>query len=131
MGFSVLYVHKVLKTGTVTVTQQSKKQEVPEVKPAKVTLSVEIPGISSKTYQLRKNTTDSVLDLLNSLRKETDFRYQKTAYIDHMEIDFVNGIYPASNQKWALFYNNEDITQSFQDVYLKDEAGYVLKMVAK
>lgn len=130
LGGSVLYINNVLKTGTVSVTQESEKQDVPEVKPVKVSLSVELPGVSPKEYSLRKNTTDSVLDFLNSLRKETDFRYQKTSYLDHAEIDFVNGTYPSAEQKWALFFGEQDITQNFQDIYLEDEAKYYLRLVS-
>ena len=128
LGFTILYVNSVLSRDSLSVSQESKKKEVVEIKPVDVTLIVE-PTSSSQTYSMRKNNTDSVLDLLNSLRKTTDFRYQKTGYLDRNEIDYVNDMYPPESYKWKIFYKDKDITQIFQNTYLEDNGIYYLKLI--
>jgi len=68
------------------------------------------------------------LDLLNILRSEKEFTYEKTAYIDRIEIDRVNDIYPPEGYKWKVFLKDEDITQIIADKYLEDNSTYVLKL---
>lgn len=128
LGFTILYVNSVLSRDSLSVSQESKKKEVVEIKPVDVTLIVETTS-SSQTYSMRKNNTDSVLDLLNSLRKTTDFRYQKTGYLDRNEIDYVNDIYPPESYKWKIFHKDKDITQIFQNTHLEDNGIYYLKLI--
>jgi hypothetical protein len=49
--------------------------------------------------------------------------------VDRTEIDNVYGIAPPEGYKWKIFFNDNDITQEFQNVYLTDEAVYYIKLV--
>lgn len=126
--FSFFYVNTLLKKGTLNVSGQKEEKKAMEVKPVKVKLIVQ--GVNLlKEYEIRKSNTDSVLDLLNSLRKSTDFDYGKTGYVDRNEIDHVYGIAPPEGYKWRIFFDDKDITQEFQNVYLTDESIYYIKLV--
>jgi hypothetical protein len=128
LGLGFWYVNSVLKTGTLNVSEEQEKKKTIEIKPVKVSLIVEMPQ-STVSYEAKKTNTDSVLDLLNTLRKTTVFRYQRTGYVDRAEIDFVNGIYPPGGYKWKIFFKGEDITQNFQNTYLENNASYTIKLV--
>jgi hypothetical protein len=128
LGLGFWYVSSVLKTGTINVSEEQEKKKAIEIKPVKVSLTVEMPQ-STVSYKAQKTNTDSVLDLLNTLRQTTNFRYQKTGYIDRTEIDFVNSVYPEQGYKWKIFSKDQDITHTFQDTYLEDKASYTIRLV--
>lgn len=128
VGLTFWYVRSVLKTGTIDVSAQQEEKKVADVKSVKVSLAVEMPK-STISYDAKLKNTDTVLDLLNTLRDTTNFTYQKTAYIDRVELDFINGIYPQGGYKWKIFFNGEDITQKFQDMYLQNKDLYTIKLV--
>jgi hypothetical protein len=125
---SVLYVNALLRTSTLDVIEEPAEKKVAEIKPVTVKLVVQYNG-SDKEYQLKMNSTDTVLDFLNDLRKDGSFIYDKTAYLDRMEIDQVNGVTPLVGYKWKIFLSDKDVTQEFQDVFLTDGAVYYLKLI--
>jgi hypothetical protein len=121
------YVNGILKNDVVDVMQQQTAKKIAEIKPVKITLNVELPQ-TTLSYNTTMNNSDSVLDLLNNIRKTTTFEYQKTSYVDRNEIDYINGIYPQGSYKWKIFSGPQDITQVFQDTYLKDNGIYTIKL---
>ena len=122
------YVDSILKSDSISTTDKEPEENTAiEIKPVDVVLKIESPQLN-KEYSLKKTNTDSVLDLLNILRSEKEFTYEKTAYIDRIEIDRVNDIYPPEGYKWKVFLKDEDITQIIADKYLEDNSTYVLKL---
>jgi len=122
------YVNLVLKNDVLNVMEQQTTKKAVTIKPVKVTLNVELPQITL-TYNLNMKNTDSVLDFLNELRRTTNFRYQKTSYVDRNEIDYINGIYPQDGFKWRIYSNEKDLTQTFEDTHLENNTTYVIKLI--
>lgn len=127
---SFAYVKAALKTGSVDVIEEKKESDGVDIKPVNVSLEVRTENYF-KTYSYKKENVDTVMDLMSTLRKKTDFRYEKTAFTDHIQIDHVNGIYPSEGYEWRIYLNNEDVTQQFEDLYLTDDSTYILRLVKK
>ena len=131
---SFLYVVLILATGAfvwyslnlepIQVREKSSSKKVMEVKPAKVTLRLE----NGEFYTKRMENTDSVLDLMESLRDDTDFIFEKTAYIYDTEIEHVNHMYPEEGEYWSVLLEGVDITARIGDTYLINGLVYDLKL---
>jgi len=128
--FSFFYVKSVLKAGKIDISTKEEQKVVADVKPAKVTFNVENFG-NVTSYSARLQNTDTVSDLLNYLRKNNNFTYNKVAYIDGFEITDVNGVAPQPNYKWSIFLEGADITATFDKAYLHDNRVYSLRQIPK
>ncbi len=126
--FGVFYVRSIVKSSSVDVSQKSVEKKVPEVKEANVTLIVQ-NGAQTTEYKHRGKNADSVIDLFEKLRSDQSFTYQTVEYIYGTEIESVNGVKAAQNQKWKLFDGETDITNTIHDVKLLDDKVYTLKLL--
>ena len=126
--FGVFYVRSIVKSSSVDVSQKSVEKKVPEVKEANVTLIVQ-NGAQTTEYKHRGKNVDSVIDLFEKLRSDQSFTYQTVEYIYGTEIESVNGVKAAQNQKWKLFDGETDITNTIHDVKLLDDKVYTLKLL--
>jgi hypothetical protein len=127
---SFIYVSQLLKTGTIDIDSKQDEPKAVEIKPVKVTLTLELNGVPT-TYQIRSRNVDTVSDLMTQVKKDNNFTFEKTAYVDGVVISSVNGIQATQNMKWAVFQNDKDITPNLESTYLKDHTDYVLKLVQK
>ncbi len=82
----------------------------------------------------RKNT-ESVLDLLDFIREEQDFFYEKTAYIYGTELDSINKMSISQDYVWQTYkYADgelEDISLDIHKVSLENDQEYHLIPVQK
>ena len=122
------YVRSILKVDRVDVEDKKSTKAVEEIKPADVTLVVENEG-SSKKYETRLRNVDSVSDLLEDLRENQDFTYEKTYYSYGNVLDIVNGVRPPEGYRWRLFESDVDITNAFEKNNLKDNNTYYLRII--
>jgi len=125
--FGVFYVRSIVKSASVDVSQKSVEKKAPEVKEANVTLIVQ-NGTQTTEYKHRGKSADSVIDLFEELRSDQNFTYQTVEYTYGTELESVNGVKAAPNQKWKLFDGNIDITNSIHDVKLLDNKVYTLRL---
>ncbi|MFC1700425.1 hypothetical protein ACFLZ4_02155 [Patescibacteria group bacterium] len=119
---SFFYVKSVLKEGDLR-DYDDEVEKAQKEHPVDVTLVVS--GIS---YSVRLESGDTVLDLLEDLRGDDKFYYEKTDYTYGTELDTVDGVKPSSGYKWKVFKGEEDITYTIGDVYLTDKATYTIRL---
>jgi len=101
----------------IQVIEKESLKKAMEVKPAKVTLQVE----GGTFYTKRMENTDSVLDFMESIRRDTDFVFEKIAFTYGIEIEHINHAYPKEDERWAVFLEDKDITAQIGDIYLADD----------
>lgn len=133
--FSYFFVKSALEDGEVKVLDQPEKEKALEIKPVKVTLTVLDPNTGGKReYKKRMQNNNSVLELLEKLREEDEFIYEKIAYTYGTEVDNINGIKAPEGYRWEVNYFAENleitsnITFEIDDNYLIDKGKYRLKL---
>lgn len=124
LGF--LYIRAVLKEGDIAVNSKI-KQTTTESHPSVVYLNVESAGGTTE-YRARLRTIDSVNELLEDLHKNQGFNYEKIAYLDHTDIDFVNGKQAPQGYTWNLYEGDQNITSVIDSTYLKDDQVYTFRL---
>ncbi len=129
--FGVFYVRWVLKTNKVQVIKQAEEKKAVNVKPVKVYFSLYLSPDNSipVEYHLRLQNTDTFLDFLNNLRESTNFTYEKLLHTYGIEISVVNSISPIPGYSWRVYVDGQDITNTIDKYYLKDNAHFEIKMV--
>ncbi|KKS21352.1 MAG: hypothetical protein UU80_C0030G0004 [candidate division WWE3 bacterium GW2011_GWA1_41_8] len=108
--------------------QKEEPKRVLEVKPVKVKLTIEQTG-GSKEYSVELQNIDTVLDLLEEVREDQGFIYEKTAYTYGTIIDGIEGIKAPEGYMWRIFENNIDITENVSNESLNDGFFYSIKLV--
>jgi len=120
-----IFIYYSLSLEPIQVVEKEPSKKTEEVKPVKVTLRFE----DGTSYTKRMQNTDSVLDFIESLRNETNFIFEKTAYIYGMEIEHINNVYPSEGARWAVLLEDEDITAQIGDLCLANGLVYDLKLI--
>ena len=132
---SFLYISSILQEGSIPLSKKGAEEKATEVHPAKVTLIVyETKTLTSqdvgKTYEARLTTQDTISDFLDKLRSNKQFFFEKTLYIDHIELTDVDHEKTPDGYMWRLFNDKwQDITDNFEQIYLKDTTTSYLKLV--
>ncbi|KKS18743.1 MAG: hypothetical protein UU77_C0069G0004 [candidate division WWE3 bacterium GW2011_GWC1_41_7] len=122
------YINSILDVNKVSVDQKEEPKRVLEVKPVKVKLTIELTG-GSKEYSVELQNIDTVLDLLEEVREDQGFIYEKTAYTYGTIIDGIEGIKAPEGYMWRIFENNIDITENVSNESLNDGFFYSIKLV--
>ncbi|OGC56734.1 hypothetical protein A2976_03465 [candidate division WWE3 bacterium RIFCSPLOWO2_01_FULL_41_9] len=122
------YINSILDVNKVSVDQKEEPKRVLEVKPVKVKLTIEQTG-GSKEYSVELQNIDTVLDLLEEVREDQGFIYEKTAYTYGTIIDGIEGIKAPEGYMWRIFENNIDITENVSNESLNDGFFYSIKLV--
>jgi len=86
---------------------------------------------ATQTFSAQLENTDSVSNLLNELRGHQNLLFEKTDYAHGTEIDSVKNISAPEGYRWAVFFNNEDITNKISSTYLTKDAIYELRVTKK
>jgi hypothetical protein len=118
------YISFISKFTSIYEVNENKTQAI-KSKPARVTLIVN----NLTTYTLTLDTEDSVAYLLDQLRKDTPFDFEKTRYTYGTEIDNINGQKAPDGYKWKILRNGLDITFTINNTKLIDQATYDLTLV--
>lgn len=126
----VLYVHSIVSKNLVDTKVVGDKKQVTEIHPADVRL-VYYAGLVKTEYQTRLQDSDSVYDLLETIRLKNGLKYEKSAYSYGIELDSVAGVRPASGYKWSILKDGVDITQNINEQNLKDGDLFELKMMPR
>lgn len=115
-------VKGTLNDTSIDVGQKQSEEQMDEIKPARVTLLV--PSLS-RQYKVEMKNTDSVLDLLENLRKDgsTGFFYEKTLYTYGIELCCINN----SSSNWVLIHDGENITHDIDSKKLVNNGVYTLE----
>jgi hypothetical protein len=117
-----LFIYFSLQRDYVEVEEKESDKVGREERMVDVVLNVEDGG----TYDLKMKNTDTILDLLEEVRDNTDFSFEKVAYTYGTEIDQVNKEHPPEGTKWAVFKDNENVTSEIGDIYLENDKNYEL-----
>ena len=120
--FSFFYVKSVLKEGDLR-EYDNEVEKVEKEHPVNVTLVV-----GDRKYLVDLESGDTVLDLLEDLRGDDKFYYEKTDYTYGTELDSVNGVKPTLGYKWKLYKDDEDITYIMGDIFLTDDTTYTIRL---
>jgi len=123
---SSLYIKSVLRESPLDKKSTKKIEE--QAYSINVTLKVN-NGINANTYQVQKENTDSVRDLLEEVRNNNNFSYEITEYLHKNEIDTVNKIKSSEGYILIIEIYVQDITNSLGDEYLKKDGIYELKLI--
>lgn len=117
-----LFVTTTLNEDEVKVQEkQSKNKDVIEEKPVKVTLILNgNPYFTTQTFRKKLKNTNTILDLLEDLRKDKMLTYERTFYINSIKLDSINGFTPKTNESWIMFMSVEN-QKSIDD--LKNNVG--------
>lgn len=126
----VLYVHSIISKNLVDTKVVGDKKQVTEIHPADVRL-VYYAGTVKTEYSTRLQDSDTVYDLLETVRVKNGLKYEKSAYTYGIEIDSVAGVRPASGYKWSVLKDGADITQNISEQNLKDGDLYELRMLPR
>ena len=130
---SVIFINYSLKQDYVDVSEkENKKDSFVEMRNFKVTLEIFEDldsSVATSSITVEMSNQDSVGDLLHKLRSENLISYEITSYIDSIELNHVNRVFPNVGEKWAVFYKGEDITHKINSVYLEKAAIYSLHLI--
>ncbi len=122
------YVRSVVGENTANVEKKENTSAGVEVKPAKIVLKVYYNG-SVKEYKAYMQNVDTVLDLLEELRSNQGFWYEKIAYTYGTELDEINHVEAPQGYKWKIFLDGTDITYSIGEKNLTEDEVFELKLV--
>ena len=101
-----LFVKSTLNEETIKITQKEEKQSSQDIKPVKVTLTLEQNGTKHE-YKRKMQNNQTVLDLFRNLRAENILTYEKTEYVYGTELDIINNIQATENNKWKVYLKIE------------------------
>lgn len=108
---SFFYVNKVLNSKTIEVnTKDDKEEQTTEVKPVKVKVEIYNKNTFLTSYELNMQNINTVDDLLEELRENYDFTYEKTKYTYGNEYSEIYGIKSDDAYIWKIYENNLEIT---------------------
>jgi hypothetical protein len=127
---AIIFVNASLKEKEVKVVDKQPAPKVKEIHPAKITLNIVVDDHTITTYTARLETKDTIGELLEYLRKNDNFTYEKVAYVHGTEIDDINGIKASENQIWTIRMatSGEDITFKKENVFLEDKQIYTITL---
>ena len=120
--FSFFYVRSVMKEGDLRDYDETVDKAIKEVAVDVILV------VGNESYSVKLESRDTVLDLLEDLRGDDKFHYEKTDYTYGTELDSVNGVKPSPGYKWKVFRGNEDITHTIGDIYLTDDTTYTIRL---
>lgn len=127
--FGFLFVRNVLNEKEIKVVEKTEQEDI-EIHPAKVTLQVVAENQTTASYKETLETDDTVGDLFERLRKDTNFTYEKVAFTYGVEVDSINGLKSTSGNKWALYVQaseGDPLEKIDLETLLKNKAVYYLK----
>jgi hypothetical protein len=131
--FSVVFVKYALKQDYVAVNEKdSTKKDTTETRNVDVSLEVFEDldsSVPTSSYRVKMSNLNTVGDLIHKLRSDELISYEITSYIDGFELNHVNRIFPNPGEKWAVFYNGEDITSKIDSIDLKNDEIYSLRLI--
>ncbi len=122
--FIFIFSYRALNTEFVKVVEKEGSPKVEKEQEAKVTAYIE----NNKTYEVKLTESNTILDLLEELKKEEDLMFEKILYSYGIDIEHLNYVYPEEDETWAVFANGEDVTYELRDTYLEDHATYEFKI---
>jgi hypothetical protein len=125
VAFSFIYIRSINKYTKIEQVSETKDMDSDTSREAKVTLTIN----NTKSYTATLRTTDSVYELLEQLRNDGNFSYEKINYTYGTEVDIVNGEKAPEGYKWNFFVNGKDITFNILNVDLVDQQNYELNLV--
>ncbi len=121
------YVRDIIGREELKVGVIDDQKESIEIKPIDVTLMVKTRS-SSVEYLANMKNINTLDDLLEDLRDEVDFFFEKTEYTYGTEYDLVNHTKAQEGYAWKVYEDDEDITQNTSGRVLKDKAVYILSL---
>ena len=127
------FIKYSLNQENITVTERDEDSgKLVKTRDVKVTLEIfeelDAPSPSS-SYSIEMSNLDTVEDLIHKLRSDDLISYEITSYIDGFELNHVNRIFPNMGEKWAVFYNDENITSRISSIKLENKSVYSLKLI--
>ena len=122
--FGAYYIRSISKYTKIDQLNENRNQPI-KSKPAEVSLIVN----NSKTYKAILETEDSISYMLDQLRKDKTFDYEKTQYTYGTEINSVSGQNAPEGYKWIITINGNDVTSNISDTKLTDQAVYQLNLI--
>ena len=126
----VFYVNTILNQNEVKVDKEKPNKAAVEEKIVKVSVLVN-NGKSEKSYQTKLKNIDSVYDVFDEIREDSNFFYQISGYLYGIEVDCINDTCATDGYKWIVYKNNVDITSVLKDTSLDDDTSLVLKLEKK
>lgn len=123
----IVFVKSALDTKEVKRETWSDNENAFEVKP--VVVYLKLPN--GTQYRVRLENKDSVTNLLEYLRNNNNFWYEKTAYTYGTELENINGQKAKDGFRWAVFYNGVDITFKIESLKLENGAVYEIKQMPR
>lgn len=112
----------------ISVNDKPETEEVFEIKPTVIFVVIENENGTTTEYRKRLQNTDSVEKLLEILRIEDDFTFEKIAYSYGTEIDNINGVLAPEGYNWRVFKNGEDVTFVIEGLNLEDAQTYYIRL---
>lgn len=129
LALTIVYVKSVLKEDSFKVVEKEPKKLAVKIKEAQVKLVVQSKE-SQKEYTAKLTNGDSVRDFLSQLRKTTDFYYEVDMYTYGTELVSLYGKEADPGNRWAVFFNDEDVTKDISKIKLENKASYIIKQVS-
>lgn len=123
----IISVHNIISVDTVDTGKVTEPKPVEDIKPAKVSVTVDSKG-SKKIYSVELKTNDSVMDLLEKIRITQGFVYDKTSYTYGDKVNNINGVLALEGMDWHVYLEDKDITLTLADKRLTDNASYIIKL---
>lgn len=126
---SFFYIKSVLKTENVR-TKVPLDKNVEDVYKINVTLNF---NNENNTYYLTEemSNVDTIIKLLEQLRKHGKLIYEKTDYTYGIEIDSVNNKTLSNGYKWAVIKDGKDITNDIANTKISKNSTLELKPIQK
>lgn len=126
----VFYVNTILNQNEVKVDKEKPNKVAIEEKFVDVSVLVD-NGKTNKTYRTKLKNIDSVYDVFDEIREDSNFFYQISGYLYGTEVDCINDTCATDGYKWIVYKDNVDITSVLKDTSLDDDTSLVLKLEKK
>ena len=126
---SFFYVKSVLKHEDISEKDKTKPVIIKEYA---VTDYLKVIGPSFvKAYKVERKNTQSVMNMMENIRNNQGFVFEKIEYTHGTEIDSVFQTSAPEGYRWKIFLNGTDITNNIKNILLTNNSTYELKIVPK
>lgn len=124
------YVKAVLVEDSFKASEKQEEKEAVKERNVSAKLNVEL-GETVREYQAKLKNTDSVKDFLDELRENQSFMYESDLYTYGMEVVSVFEETAVAGKRWAVVIDGKDVTKTLPDIYLTDDAVFIVRQVDK
>jgi hypothetical protein len=127
--FGTIYVYKIVNSDSLEVKEKSEKKDVVYYKPVRFTLKIS-SSRQKEEFNLRMENSNTILGVIDELRKDEKLTYEKTAYRYGTDLVQINNELAPEGFDWRIFANGQDVTYDISKIRIESDGIYELRLVS-